>query len=184
MMLFGSRRRRERQSAERLYAAAVAAARRPVLYVTYGVEDTLQGRFEMMTLHLFPLLHRLMHDPGDDPELARRISEALVVDMDGAFREMGVGDLTVPKRMKTLYRSFAGRISAYADALAVGEAELAAAVARNVYPESSQDGRGVELSRYLALLVRALREPGIEALREGVLNYPEPPEAVAQEVVA
>ncbi len=55
---------------------SLAAARRPSFYLRCGVPDTLQGRFEMVALHLFPVLHRLMHDPGDDPELARLIAEA------------------------------------------------------------------------------------------------------------
>ena len=71
---------------------AATAARRPALYLDYGVPDTLQGRFEMVALALFPVLNRLMHEPGDDPELARLVSESFVDDMDAAFREMGVSD--------------------------------------------------------------------------------------------
>jgi cytochrome b pre-mRNA-processing protein 3 len=125
MILFKSTRGRERAVAEEVYAACVMASRRPALFLTFGVPDTLQGRFEMLALHLFPLLHRLMHDPGDDPELARLISESFVNDMDAAMREMGVGDVTVPKRMKKLYASFAGRVSAYKTALQGGPEEMA-----------------------------------------------------------
>ena len=86
MFRFSAGRRAERDAAAAIYAAALAAARRPSLYRDYGVSDTLEGRFEMAALHLFPVFHRLMHDPGDDPELARRVSEHLVDDMDGALR--------------------------------------------------------------------------------------------------
>lgn len=174
MILSSSRKRRERDAAERLYAAVVAASRRPALFLAYGVEDTLQGRFEMLALHLFPLLHRLMHDPGDDPDLARLVSEAMVVAMDDALRELGVSDTRVPRRMKTLYRSFAGRISAYSQALAGGDAALAAAVARNVYPDHAEHTRALALGRYLGAAVLALRAADPEALRRGVLPYPEP----------
>ena len=135
MLLFSAKRRGEREAAERIYAACLAAARRPELYLGYGVPDTLQGRFEMVALALFPVLNRLMHEPGDDPELARLVSESFVDDMDAAFREMGRQRHAVPKRMKTLYSSFAGRI----DRLSAGawrrRAALASAVARNVFPD-------------------------------------------------
>src|SRR5688572_10884910 len=102
MILFSSTKRREREAAGRLYAAAVQAARHPALYSGFGVPDTLQGRFEMVALHLFALTDRLMHQPGDDPHLARLVAESFVADMDSTFREMGVSDIAVPKRMKVL----------------------------------------------------------------------------------
>ena len=113
MLRILSQRRDRRKAAERIYAVSTEAARHPALFRDYGLPDTLQGRFESLTLHLFAVLHRLMHDPGDDPALARLISESLVTHMDATFREMGVGDTIVPKRMKALYQSFAGRIDAY-----------------------------------------------------------------------
>src|SRR3954452_10739881 len=131
MGLFSRKRRNERQAAELIYEACRMAARRPVLYVEGGVPDTLQGRFEMLALMLFPVLNRLMHEPGDDVDLARLVSEVFVEDMDAGFREMGVSDPAVPKRMQTLYRSFGGRITAYRRALGEGEDALVQAIARN-----------------------------------------------------
>jgi cytochrome b pre-mRNA-processing protein 3 len=153
----------------------------PWLFLTFGVPDTLQGRFEMLSLHLFPLLHRLMHDPGDDPELARLISEAFVNDMDAAMREMGVGDVTVPKRMKKLYASFAGRISAYKTALQGGEEAMAAAVARNVFPDDAPDRRAFDLGRYTLAAVAALRDAPLEGVRRGELPFPQVPGALGEE---
>jgi cytochrome b pre-mRNA-processing protein 3 len=173
MILFSSRRRGERDAAESVYAAAVAASRRPEMFLTYGVEDTLQGRFEMLSLHLFPLVHRLMVDPGDDAGMARLVSEVLVTDMDGAFREMGVGDLTVPKRMKTLYRSFAGRMAAYSAAMAAGGDELSRAIGRNVDPDGRCDLHADALSRYLRRTTAGFRAASLEELRRGNLPYPE-----------
>ena len=173
-MLFSARRRRDRDAAARLYAAAVEAARRPILYTAYGVPDTLQGRFEMIALHLFALIHRLMHEPGDDPELARLVSESFVGDMDAAFREMGVSDLAVPKRMKVLYGSFAGRFGAYRTALAEGETALAAALARNVFPDGPVEGRALALAKHLQTSLAALRQAELAALRRGEAGFPAP----------
>jgi cytochrome b pre-mRNA-processing protein 3 len=172
MFRFSSHRRAERDAAARIYAAAFAAARRPALYLQYGVPDTLQGRFEMVTLHLFAVLHRFMHDPGDEPELARLISERFVDDMDGAFREMGVGDLSVPKRMRALYGSFAGRVSAYEHAIADEDGRLADAIARNVFPGSADKRHATALASYLGEAVEQFRCADAAALRLGELPFP------------
>ena len=174
MRWFSDRRRRDRAAAERIYTASVVAARRPQLYLAFGVPDTLQGRFEMVALHLFPILHRLMHDPGDDPELARLVSESFVADMDASFREMGVGDLSVAKRMNALYRSFAGRMNAYKRGVEEGEEALLDAVARNVFPDGSADARALALRAHLAAAVAAVRTADLEAIRRGDLPFPEP----------
>ena len=177
MLGFSFTRRQDRRAAADLYAACARASRQPVLFLRLGVPDTLQGRFESLTLHLFPVLHRLMHDPGDDRELATLVSEAFVADMDAAMREMGVGDVTVPKRMKRLYGSFAGRISAYEAGLQGGLEPLAAAIARNVL-EGAQEGSDRALARYVRAMVAACREAPLDALRRGEvpLVLPEAPD--------
>lgn len=172
MALFSRKQRGEREAADLIYAACRAAARRPALFLDYGVPDTLQGRFEMLALSLFPVLNRLMHEPGDDPELARLVSESFVEDMDAVFREMGVSDPTVPKRMKTLYASFAGRITAYRSALE-DDTALAQAVARNVFPDAPADVRTAALAGYLGAAVKAIADADIEALRRGDVPFPE-----------
>jgi cytochrome b pre-mRNA-processing protein 3 len=174
MILFSRTKRREREAAERLYRACAEAARAPALFLDFGVPDSLQGRFEMLTLHLFPLLHRLSQDPGDDPALARLVSERFVSEMDATLREMGVGDVTVPKRMKTLYRSFGGRIGAYAQALAGGKAALTEAVARNVFPDGAPPAGSAALANHLEALVATLQAADLSALRLGEVAFPEP----------
>ena len=180
MMLFSSQKRRGREAAGRLYAACVEAARAPALYREYGVPDTLQGRFEMVALHLFPLLYRLMHQPGDDPQLARLVSESFVTDMDAAFREMGVGDVTVPKRMKTLYASFAGRVSGYTHAMGEGDSALAGAIARNVFPDEPQDERALLLAAHMRSALAALRDAPLAELRQGNAAFPFPAPSIKE----
>ncbi len=174
MALFSGRRKAERAEAALIYSAVVKAARRPALYLDFGVPDTLDGRFEMIALHLFALLNRLMHNPGDDSALARRISESFVDDMDAAFREMGMSDTAVPKRMKTLYGSFAGRMTAYRTALAEGMEALAAAVARNVFPDGEQpDGNARALALCLSQATDAMRNAALADIRAGRLPFPD-----------
>jgi cytochrome b pre-mRNA-processing protein 3 len=171
MLSFSAKRRGERDVAARIYNACLTAARRPELYLSYGVPDTLQGRFEMVAFSLFPVLNRLMHEPGDDPELARLVSESFVDDMDGAFREMGLSDTAVPKRMKTLYSSFAGRMTAYRQAIGDRRA-LVEAVARNVFPEEAPDERAEMLAAYLTDATAAVVAADISELRRGNIPFP------------
>jgi cytochrome b pre-mRNA-processing protein 3 len=171
MILFSPEKRRRRDAAGRLYSEAVAAARDPALYLDHGVPDTFQGRFEMVTLYLFPLLYRLTHDPGDDPELARLLSEHLVADMDDSFREIGVADLKVPKRMTGFYRSFAGRIAAYGDAGRAGHAALVAALTRNIFPEGDHGGHAPALTARLEAALEAARQASLDDLRRGAFSF-------------
>jgi cytochrome b pre-mRNA-processing protein 3 len=175
MLSFLSRNRADRDAAERIYAAAVEAARRPFLFRDCGMPDTLQGRFESVTLHLFAILHRLMHEPGDQPVLARLVTESFVAHTDANFREMGVGDAALPKRMTTLYQSFAGRIAAYTRGLKAGDQALAEAITSNVFPDGDTGGHALGLAKYVSAGVAALREAKLAELRGGCLPFPEPP---------
>jgi cytochrome b pre-mRNA-processing protein 3 len=73
-----------------LYAAIVAAARQPKFYAEWGVPDTVDGRFDMIVLHLYLVLARLRENA---PELCQALTDTFCTDMDSNLREMGAGDL-------------------------------------------------------------------------------------------
>jgi cytochrome b pre-mRNA-processing protein 3 len=105
------------RSADELYGKVVAAARQPALYRDFSVADSPEGRYEMVALHLFLALESLKAPQSDDA-VARMTIEAFVADMDDSMREMGVGDLTVPKRVKRAAAGFYERSGDYREALA------------------------------------------------------------------
>lgn len=118
-----------RVHAMQLYQSLVARARQPIFYAALGVPDTLDGRFEMITLHVFGALQRL-----DDAHASQALFDAMFRDMEANLREMGVGDLSVPKKMKFMMRAFNGRCHSYAVALRDGDRPvLIDALRRNVY---------------------------------------------------
>ncbi len=120
-----------------LYGQAVAAARRPVFYLEFAVADTLDGRFDMICLHVALLIHRLA---GNAP-LAQAVFDAMFSDMDDCLREGGVGDLGVPRRVKAMWEAYHGRAVAYGRALAARDAEeLAAALWRNLWRGQGDTG--------------------------------------------
>ncbi|GIL38621.1 hypothetical protein TMPK1_08580 [Rhodospirillales bacterium TMPK1] len=109
----------------------VVLARAPRFYAELGVPDTVEGRFEMISLHVTLLLRRLH---GVDRALADAVLSAMWIDLDAAIRELGIGDLSVAKKMKLLASNFYGRAAAYDAALKnADDAELQSTLVRNVY---------------------------------------------------
>jgi cytochrome b pre-mRNA-processing protein 3 len=117
--------------AEELYAAVVAQARRPEFYARLGVPDSLDGRFELIALHLFLALRRLK--AAGEGEAGQALVDRFVADMDASLREMGAGDLGVGRRVKAMAQGLYGRIAAYEDGLAQPGGRLEEALRRNLY---------------------------------------------------
>ncbi len=134
-----------------LYARAVAAARDPHLYTAVGAPDTLDGRFDLVALHVCLVIRRLQRQPPPGPALAQAVFDAMFNDMDVALREMGVGDLSVGKKVKVMWEALHGRAIAYGRALDAGDsAALRAALARNVW-RGAGAGEGPALLAALAM---------------------------------
>ncbi|MGV9007391.1 MAG: ubiquinol-cytochrome C chaperone family protein [Brevundimonas sp.] len=116
-----------------LYALAVAQARRPDFYTRLGVEDRIDARFELYTLHVLLLVMRLRDDGDRGGEAAQLLFDTYVSALDNTLRELGVGDISVGKKMRKLGESLYGRMTAYEAPLRAGDATgLAAGLARNV----------------------------------------------------
>ena len=160
-----------RRAIEALHDGVVAAARQPAFYLDYGVADTFEGRFEMLALMAGLALRRLNATSAPGPEVAQRLVDALFRNLDPALREMGVGDLAVPKRMKRLAGDFLGRNAAYDVALRQGGAGLDAALSRNVF--GAETG-GERLARYTMAAARFIEAVPVEDLLRGSLRFPDP----------
>jgi cytochrome b pre-mRNA-processing protein 3 len=128
--LFGARANQD--IVERLYQAVMRAARHPLLFTQGGVPDTLEGRFDCLTLHIVLVLRRLKALPPPAQDLAGDLVDRLFAGFDQALRELGVGDVTIPKRMKTMASAFAGRAKAYEQGLLDGEPEFSLVLGRNL----------------------------------------------------
>jgi cytochrome b pre-mRNA-processing protein 3 len=185
--------RRDPQAASitALYGAIVAQARHPRFYVDFGVPDTPEGRFDMIVLHLALVCRRLGRAEGADQGPARGVSQAIFDmfcrDMDHNLREMGVGDLGVPKKMQKLGEAFYGRLDAYDRALVVaGDAELAAALGRNILGEGAPAVEAQQLAAYVRTAANDLAASSVADIGGGKLRFPDPAKitAAAHEVQA
>ena len=121
-----------------LYQRIVAQARVPLFYARYGVPDTPLGRFEMIALHAFLVMRRLKREGAAEAEVSQALFDLMFADVDRNLREMGIGDLGVGRRVKTLAKGFYGCIRAYESGLDAGTPgdALEAALARNLYAGS------------------------------------------------
>ena len=172
------RRPRQAPNIAALYGTIVAQARSPAFYLGYGVPDTVAGRLDMIVLHLVLLLRQLSKAQAAAPT-GQQLFDLFCQDIDDNFREMGVGDLTVPKEMRKVAEAFYGRAKAYEAALADdAQAALEAAVTRNVFGVIEPPLGARRLAAYMREASRRLDGQSADALANGKLEFPDP-EAVA-----
>jgi cytochrome b pre-mRNA-processing protein 3 len=167
-----------RGTIEAIYGMIVTQAREPMFYRDLGVPDTVNGRFDLLVLHLWMVLRRL-RPIEDGVGLSQALFDRFCEDMDANLREMGVGDLTVPKRMQAFGEAFYGRVAAYDLALSAGEEPLAQALCKNILNgEAIENGR--RLAAYAETVIATLDGLDEAALRGASWKFPLLAQAGAQ----
>ena len=175
MILRPFRRNRRDPTIDALYGMIVAQARSAIFYRDYGVPDTVAGRMDMIILHLVLVLGRLAVEPHDSRGIGQRMFDRFCQDMDDNFREMGVGDLSVPKEMRRVAEAFYGRFNAYKTALINGDDnQLTEAVARNVFGETGDAHGARRLAIYMRRTVAHLATQETAAIARGELEFSDP----------
>ena len=175
-MFPGTKRSPRADTIRSLYGVIVAQARTPAFYGDYGVPDTPAGRFDMIVLHLVLFVRRLRGEPAPIRALGQGVFDLFCRDMDHSFREMGIGDLAVPKHMRRVAEAFYGRAAAYDRAIeAADEGELAAALARNIFPEAAvASACARRLARYVRCAIDELGRQEAEKFPQARVSFPDP----------
>lgn len=174
--------RRERAKArsnaaivDALFSSIASAARDPSLYTVHGVADSVMGRYEMMALHTWLFQHRAKDGSPALQAMAQDVVDMLFREIDSTLREIGIGDTTVPKRMKKLARMVYGRWDAYGTALNDGDrTALAEAIRRNVYSEGGDPLGAEPLADYALRSSAALQDQEEAKFLEGRIRFPAP----------
>jgi cytochrome b pre-mRNA-processing protein 3 len=161
-----------RGTIEAIYGMIVTQAREPLFYRDLGVPDTVNGRFDLLLLHLWMVLRRLK-PMEDGTGLSQALFDRFCDDMDANLREMGVGDLTVPKRMQAFGEAFYGRAAAYDLALTAGEEPLAQALCKNIL-NGEKIAQARQLAVYVEAAMTALAKADGAALLQGSWKFPLP----------
>jgi cytochrome b pre-mRNA-processing protein 3 len=178
MILAAFRRSHHDRNIHALYGAIVAQARSATFYKAYGVADTVEGRFELIVLHLVLVVARLGRADGSRSAKANRTAgqqlfDVFCRDLDHNLREMGTGDLAVPREMRRFAEAFYGRQAVYSAALAAaGELELEKALARNIFGLAGIDDNAARLARYVRAVVMRLEALDPDGLVAGGAAFP------------
>jgi cytochrome b pre-mRNA-processing protein 3 len=168
------RRGRNRAVIERLHDEMVAAARQPAFFTQMGVADDLEGRFDLLVLHGVLVTRRLLAFAQKGEDMAQDLTDLMFARFDAALREMGVGDLAVPKRMKKLAQAYIGRRLAYEQALAGSDQQaLAAVVARNLLVRSEVDAQSQALADYARAVQTLLDSTPLLVFEQGPVAFPD-----------
>ena len=166
--------RSEASTTEKFYGAIVAQARLPVFYRSFGVPDTIHGRFTLLALHLFAVLHRLKSGGPEGSALAQELVDRFSQDMETVLRELGVSDMRGPQSMRRLAAASKGLFEDYETALAAGRASLAHAIAASLPGETeSAELSSSALASYLMASIEALDRQDIASLRNGAPDFAE-----------
>jgi cytochrome b pre-mRNA-processing protein 3 len=167
-----------REAAELAYGRVVEQARRPGFFIDGGVPDTLDGRFELICLHAFLLLHRLKREQPQAAPLGQRFFDTMFGDFDRSLREMGTGDLSVGREIKHMAEAFYGRVAAYERGLTGDDAVLRQALARNLFGTAPPTPPRLEaMSGYVRRAAARLCRQGAAELLAGRVSFGDPPPA-------
>lgn len=167
-------RRRNRRIRDDFYGRIVALSRHPVPYANWGVPDSLEGRLEMLILCLFLVLERLRRAGSPGAPLAQELMDAFFADMDAAHRQLGVGDLKVPRRMRELAGLVETRLQAYRGASVTGGRRLSRLIAENfaAHPGAPRVRAAAIASCATALLAAMERVPVETLMQPGTALAP------------
>ena len=166
------RSKRHERAGFTLYTKAVEAARDPYFYTTLGVPDTLDGRFDLVGVHVFLIIDRLRAAPAPAPAIGQAVFDAMFADMDFNLREMGVGDMSVAKRMKEMWEAFNGRAVTYAAALTAEPDTLPDALARNVWRGAAPAGAADALAALIRRDHAAMADIPLAQFIDGSMRFP------------
>jgi cytochrome b pre-mRNA-processing protein 3 len=156
----------------RLYDAAAAKARDPAFYLDAGAPDTPNGRFELYTLHVVLILHRLKGEGRNASLVGQALFDTYLRALDDSLRDLGVGDLSVGKKMRKLGEAFYGRAKAYDKALEAGGGEpLEALITRTLFDGGQAAGAGA-LTGYVSRAATALAAVPLDRVLEADFTWP------------
>jgi cytochrome b pre-mRNA-processing protein 3 len=175
MILSAFRRGGQNRNIQVLYGAIVAQARSSAFYTRYGVSDSVDGRFELIVLHLVLVLRRLGGEPVSGRPIGQQLFDRFCRDLDDNLREMGVGDLAVPRRMRKFGEAFYGRQAAYGAAFSAADHQaLEMALARNILGITETSESAARLARYSGAAADLLDTQREDDLLAGNVVFPDP----------
>tara|TARA_R110000787_G_scaffold65159_7_gene146763 strand:+ start:2634 stop:3185 length:552 start_codon:yes stop_codon:yes gene_type:complete len=152
-----ARRRARKAAAGQAYDGLMKAALAPDFYLAGDVADTFEGRAQMVALHAALVIRRINAVGGtESAKLAAALNERVLDGFDAAYREQGVGDSSIARKMRKLAEAHYGLGKAISTALDEADRESAVidVLERNGV---TQKGKAPGLATYLMSLADRLK---------------------------
>jgi cytochrome b pre-mRNA-processing protein 3 len=158
--------------ANRLHDAIVKQARDRRFFTDLGVPDSIDGRFDLLLLHAFMVFRVLDTRGPEGKQLAQKACDVMFRALDEAVRELGIGDMGVPRRVKAMSSAYTGRSQAYAAAIEEGTPVLIEALTRNLYRGTAVDpGHVASVADYVVSEMTRLDTLAYERFAAGQLDF-------------
>lgn len=164
------------QIAAQVFTKLVTQARQPVFFRDLGVPDSVDGRFDMLALHVFLVFQRLKGQGPRGADLAQALYDVAIQDMEASLRQLGAGDAGVGKRIRVMTEALQGRFVAYDAALAGSQLDIEGAVRRNLYGTVEPNAEAVRVvARYLRQAKDLADRQPLDRILRGHFEFPPPP---------
>jgi cytochrome b pre-mRNA-processing protein 3 len=183
MLRWLERNRRSARIGRQLYEGIVAQARCEAFFRDLAVPDTMDGRFEVIVLHIVLVLRRLKAEGPEGQRVGQALLEQFIAAMDDALRQIGIGDMGVPPRVQRAAAALHERARDYGQALdgasSDAPAALAEAVRRHLYEAPNDNAAALPLqrahadtiARYVCASATTLAARPADALYDGNLAF-------------
>lgn len=170
MILSRFRKSADQSAVYATYASIVAQSRQAKFYADWQVPDTVTGRFDMISLHLAVLLRRLKTGEAKTRNFSQSLFDLFFKDMDRSLREMGAGDMAVPKRIQKMGELFYGLLAGVTNALENADDEaMAALLRRNVF-SGEQNPHLEDFSSYVRIFAAQLQDIPDDTILDGTMT--------------
>jgi cytochrome b pre-mRNA-processing protein 3 len=158
---------------QQLYGRLMAQARSREFYSEFGVSDSVMGRYDVLSLHVYLFARRLRAEDSEvSIALSQDVFDQFTADIERALRELGIGDTTVPKRKKAMIHSFYAQIDEFDPLIAKHDIELLSQRMQERFAKESSKVDGKAMSRYTLKLVEVLKDQSFAGIKKGDLELP------------
>jgi cytochrome b pre-mRNA-processing protein 3 len=168
------------EAVQSLYIESVKQSRQTDFYLNLEVADTVEGRFDMIILHMFIIMRRLKAESEKTEKFSQALFDLLFMDMDQNLRELGVGDMGLARRVPKMAEAFYGRIKAYEEGLGITDdqdAMLKSALDRNLYRNTTVSEESLSaMAHYLRSEINALDNISVDTLMKGQISFSPAPQ--------
>jgi len=169
----------QQSGTEALYVKVMAQSRRPEFFGPGRMPDSYDGRVEILTVHLAPLMFNIQVQEenagvatgkNNEESVSQALFDIMVKDFDTALREEGFTDTGVKKRIKPIVGFFYKRLKTLTESM-TDKSKIEIAISSGPVDETSSDYIS-RISTYLDEFDDSLKSKTLAELVEGKFSFP------------